>query len=158
MKVRTIFITGVQSNLWGMETHNGTDVKRIAFQGSIESMRNGNPKPQLYAMTAKMVQSNLWGMETAVIHANAHPILKFNRIYEEWKPVFRLAFVSRFVSFNRIYEEWKHFCSASGGPPSLCSIESMRNGNTASMTRISQARRSSIESMRNGNQQTTNAR
>ena len=139
----------VQSNLWGMET---SSPRRTRFCGyrfnriyeewkhsprpqelsllarSIESMRNGNNGPRKDDRDSCRVQSNLWGMETAVVGDDGQGWLRFNRIYEEWKPVLRnqerkttlvqsnlWGMETRFETislrqcepFNRIYEEWK---------------------------------------------------
>ena len=120
------------------------------------------------------VQSNLWGMETRRFGVTLRRWTVFNRIYEEWKHELRLRrHVSSWpvqsnlwgmetammthpkqirVEFNRIYEEWKQ---TSGGTLCFfnnCSIESMRNGNSNKIARLTSAPRSSIESMRNGNE------
>ena len=46
-------------------------------------------------------------METGISGLAPTLNMKFNRIYEEWKPTFSFDAQSVPFVFNRIYEEWK---------------------------------------------------
>ena len=102
-----ILIFGVQSNLWGMETRTVPFYPRTAL--FVQSNLWGMETTFLGAKFRGRgwVQSNLWGMETPVAIPRSTSSSKFNRIYEEWKPL------------------------TSTDIPQLASrsIESMRNGN-----------------------------
>ena len=123
-------LSQVQSNLWGMETLRGIIkiMHKPAFNRIYEEWKPSS--------------SNFW----------FHSVVGFNRIYEEWKRSVVWYEWTVDLVFNRIYEEWKHFSILCHSTVfRICSIESMRNGNSKLPSLQNRSWCCSIESMRNGN-------
>ena len=97
--------------------------------GSIESMRNGNPRTSSSLACGSPVQSNLWGMETSSCKLE---IAKRRGVQSNlWGMETTVICDEKKLAeaFNRIYEEWKPVNSNGTVNVTPSSIESMRNGN-----------------------------